>query len=49
MKHICIALIYIAFFAVIGFGLWATKSPWVLLGLLLMPEYKYSDDDSDKS
>jgi hypothetical protein len=39
MKHVGIALIYIAFFALIGFALWLTKSPWVLWALLLTPNY----------
>lgn len=44
MKHIGIALIYIAFFSLIGFSLWVTKSLWVLLALAFTPEYHYEDD-----
>lgn len=39
IKHIGIALIYIAFFSLIGFSLWVTKSVWVLLALIFTPEY----------
>lgn len=43
MKHIGIALIYVAFFALIGFSVWVTKSFWVLLFLVFTPEYKTKD------
>lgn len=43
MKHIGIALIYVAFFALIGFALWTTKNVWVLLALLFTPDYKEGD------
>lgn len=43
MKHISIALIYVAFFALIGFALWITKSVWVLLALLFIPDYKETE------
>ncbi len=39
MKYIGMALIYIAFFSLIGFSLWVTKSVWVLLALVFTPEY----------
>ncbi len=43
MKHIGIALIYIGFFALIGFALWVTKSLAVLFFLFFTPDYKESD------
>lgn len=43
MKHIGIALIYVAFYALIGFALWVTKSVWVLLALLFIPDYKETE------
>ncbi len=39
MKDIGIALIYIAFFSLIGFSLWVTKSLWVLFALIFTPEF----------
>lgn len=39
MKDIGIALIYIAFFSLIGFSLWVTKSLWVLLALIFTPDF----------
>lgn len=39
MNKIVITLIYIAFFSLIGFALWMTKSLWVLSALIFMPEY----------
>ena len=44
MRNIGIALIYVAFFSLIGFSLWVTKSMWVLLALILMPEYHSMKD-----
>lgn len=44
MKYLSIALIYIAFFSLIGFSLWCTKSLWVLLGLILKPQFEIKDD-----
>lgn len=38
MKNIGIALIYVAFFSLIGFSLWVTKSIWVLLALIFTPQ-----------
>lgn len=43
MKYIGIALIYVAFFALIGFALWVTKSLWVLLFLVFVPDCKTED------
>ena len=44
MKDLGIALIYIAFFSLIGFSLWVTKSVWVLLVLIFTPEYHSNKD-----
>ena len=44
MKDIGIALIYVAFFSLIGFSLWVTKSVWVLLALIFTPEYHSKKD-----
>lgn len=44
MKNIGIALIYVAFFSLIGFSLWVTKSVWVLLALIFTPEYRSKKD-----
>lgn len=44
MKEIGIALIYIAFFSLIGFSLWVTKNLWVLLALVFMPNYHSESD-----
>lgn len=45
MKHFSIALIYIAFFSLIGFACYFTNSAMPLWGLLLTPTYKNSDDE----
>lgn len=44
MKYLSIALIYIAFFSLIGFSLWWTKNLWVLLGLIFIPQLEIKDD-----
>lgn len=44
MKDIGIALIYVAFFSLIGFSLWVTKSVWALLALIFTPEYHSKKD-----
>lgn len=44
MKYIGMALIYIAFFFLIGFSLWVTKSAWVLFALIFTPEYHSKRD-----
>lgn len=44
MKDVGIALIYVAFFSLIGFSLWVTKSVWVLLALIFTPEYHSKKD-----
>lgn len=43
MKMIGIALIYIAFFSLIGFAIYCTNSLWCLLALVAIPEIKYRD------
>ena len=44
MKYIGIALIYVAFFSLIGFSLWVTKSLWVLLALIFTPQFHSKED-----
>jgi len=43
MTHIGIALIYVAFFALIAFAMWFLDSPWPLTLIFFMPDYKYTD------
>ena len=45
MKHLSIALIYIAFFSLIGFAVYFTNSATPLWGLLLTPTYKNADNE----
>jgi hypothetical protein len=47
MKYLSMALIYIAFFGLIGFATWYTNSPWCLWALLLMPESKSETKKED--
>jgi len=47
MKHLSIALIYIAFFSLIGFAVYFTNSATPLWGLLLTPTYKNTEDEQD--
>jgi len=43
------ALIYLGFFGLIGFSLWITKEPLVLLALFLTPEIKeYNKKDDEE-
>ncbi len=44
MRNIGIAFIYVAFFSLIGFSLWVTKSIWVLLALIFTPNYHSEKD-----
>lgn len=37
MKYWLITLVILAFFAVILFATWYTRSPWCLLGLMVLP------------
>lgn len=37
MKYFSIALIYLGFFALIGFATWYTNSAWCLWALLFAP------------
>jgi hypothetical protein len=43
MKFFSIALIYIAFFSLIGFAIWFTSTGWPLVALVLMPSLNYKD------
>ena len=45
MKDLSIALIYIAFFGLIGFACYFTNSAMPLWALLLTPTYKKSDEN----
>jgi len=47
MKDLSIALIYIAFFALIGAACYFTKSAMPLWALLLAPSYKSKTDNND--
>lgn len=40
MKYIGVALIYVAFFALVGWCCYITKSAWPLLALFLTPSFK---------
>ncbi|MCK4668256.1 hypothetical protein KAU33_16005 [Candidatus Dependentiae bacterium] len=45
------ALIYLGFFGLIGFSLWITKEPLVLLALIFTPaieEYDKKNDDEEE-
>lgn len=44
MRALAFALIYVAFFALIGFTVWYTHSAWPLLGLFLTPSMKWEED-----
>jgi preprotein translocase subunit Sss1 len=45
MKHFSIALIYIAFFGLIGFAVYFTNTVAPLWALLLTPTYKNADNE----
>lgn len=47
MKYIGIALVYIAFFSLIGFSVWVTKGVWPLLALIFMPIVKTNIDEEN--
>lgn len=47
MKWIGIALIYIAFFALIGTACYCSDSAWPLLALVFTPKYKQIDDGNN--
>ena len=47
MKHFSIALIYIAFFSLIGFVCYFTKSGWPLWTLVFTPTYSNKDDNRE--
>jgi hypothetical protein len=45
MKHLSIALVYIAFFSLIGAACYFTTSAMPLWALLLTPTYKMTNED----
>jgi hypothetical protein len=47
MKHLSIALIYIAFFGLIGFAVYFTNTVAPLWALLLTPTYSNKEDEQD--
>lgn len=49
MKWLGIALIYLGFFAVIGFAAWVSASAWPLLALVFMPSVKGGDGEDENS
>jgi len=42
MRYFWIAIIYMSVCGVVGFSVWVTESPWPLLGLFFIPDYKES-------
>jgi len=48
MKYISISFFYIAFFLLIGFTVYWTKSGYPLFGLILMPSYRETDEGGNK-
>ncbi len=49
MRHISVALIYMAFFGLIGATVWLTGSALPLWALLLTPSYKHEDDNKSEA
>lgn len=50
MKHISYALILLAFYLLVGFVIWMTKSPWwIFMGLFapVMVDCECDDKDDD--
>lgn len=47
MKYLSIALIYIAFFSLIGGAIWLTESLMPLLALLLTPTINIKENAED--
>jgi hypothetical protein len=45
MKYIAIAVLYVAFFSLIGFAIYFTESAMPLWALLLTPSLKTKDND----
>lgn len=45
MKYIGTAIVYVAFFALIGLALWITKNIWVLIFLVLIPDLKSKNNE----
>lgn len=46
MKHFAAALIYIGFFALIGFAVFYVKSAWPLWALLLTPSVESTTEST---
>lgn len=49
MKYLSIALIYLGFFALIGFACWVTDSPIPLVALVVLPEINSSTEEQEES
>lgn len=45
MKHLSIALVFTAFYGLIGFAYYYTNSATPLWALLLTPEYKHTENE----
>ena len=43
MKYIAVALLYMSFFALIGYVCYITETAWPLFALVLTPHYKDND------
>lgn len=48
MEELAAALIYLGFFALIGFAVWLTTSAWPLWALLLTPTIRTTNCDCDE-
>ena len=49
LKCMVVSIMYIGYFGVIGYAVYATQSGWPLVMLLLFPSVKGLDDEEDKS
>ena len=47
MKHLSVALVFIAFFSLIGVACYITQSAWPMWGLLLTPTWSSKSNDKD--
>ena len=47
MKHLSVALVFIAFFSLIGLACYITQSAWPMWGLLLTPTLPSKSNDND--
>ncbi len=45
-RHLMIASTYIAFFALIALAMYITNSAWSLLGLIFLPSFECTTDDT---